>query len=122
MDMSPTSVPAVNCQAVSPLPIIQYGYGLTVFTLLQGLPVKGAYGDQGFAPRAGWTRPGRSAYLLATVNVSHRRVSGAFPVCYADGNVPGHKPIDVSGVCRDRPGTAHSALLFAHRGNGVSFP
>src|SRR5258708_36499726 len=50
MDISPTSVPAVSCQAVSPLPIIQYGYGLTVFTLLQGLPVKGPTGTRGSPP------------------------------------------------------------------------
>src|SRR5215469_12070840 len=70
MDMSPTSVAAVICQALSPEPS-QVGYGITVFT-----------------------PPG--ACFHATVNVSHAGVSRAFPVCYAAGNVPGENGRDVS--------------------------
>src|SRR3974377_2580381 len=62
MDISPTSVAAVICQALSPDPS-QVGYGITVL-LLQGLPaMKGPLGFQGRPPGL-LARPGRSACLI----------------------------------------------------------
>src|SRR6266702_6235003 len=125
MDMRPTSVAAVICQALSPLPTIQYGYGLTVFTLLRGLACEGAMSGTRVAPPGLLACPGRSAYVHATVHVSHGRVSRAFPVCYAAGNVPGQKRGDVSRMYRGgRPACRPPRLLpvTTHYGEGISFP
>src|SRR6185437_5631344 len=73
MDMSPTSVAAVICQALSPDPS-QVGYGITVLLLQGATCMKGLIGFQGRPPGL-LARPGRSACLDATVNVSHARVS-----------------------------------------------
>src|SRR5579864_9259946 len=95
MDMSPTSVAAVICQALSPDPS-QVGYGITVFTPPGATCMKGLSGSRVVVPTGLLARPGRSACFHATVNVSHARVSRAFPVCYAGGNVAGGNARDVS--------------------------
>src|SRR5215471_21387967 len=93
MDMSPTSVAAVICQALSPDPS-QVGYGITVFTPPGATCMKGLSGSR-VAARADLAAPAASC-LHATVNVSHTRVSAGFPVCYAAGNVAGGMRRDVS--------------------------
>src|SRR5487761_3261 len=98
MDISPTSVAAVICQALSPDPS-QVGYGITVLTPLGAPDMKGLSGSR--VPPGLQSRPGRSACFCATINVSHGRVSAAFPVCYASGNVAGRQPRNISGMCHD---------------------
>src|SRR5580693_10168854 len=99
MDISPTSVAAVICQALSP-ELSQVGYGITVFTPPGAPDMKGLSGSR-VTPRACQSRPGRSACFCATVNISHTRVSVAFPVCYASGNAAGGRRLDVSWMYRD---------------------
>src|SRR3984885_7789700 len=57
------------------------------------------------------SRPGHSACFHATLNISHARVSPAFPVCYAVGNVAGGMDRDVSWMCRDVRGFSPFAAL-----------
>src|SRR5580704_14425879 len=84
MDISPTSVAAVNCQELSP-ELSQAGYGLTV----------PPWGNRAFWGPTCWLAPPRPLRIPAR-HVSHARVSGVFLGCYAGGNECGRGYFEMS--------------------------
>ena len=76
MDISPTSVAAVICQALSPDPS-QVGYGITVFTPPGAACMKGLSGSRVAPGLAG--PPGRSACLMQRLMFPMRGFRPHFP-------------------------------------------
>src|SRR5215831_1161668 len=84
IDISPTSVAAVICQALSP-ELRKAGYGFT-------MPPGGTRAFGGPTVRAGSARPLR----IPARHVSHARVSGVFLGCYTAGNECGRRYLEMS--------------------------
>src|SRR6185312_17176287 len=83
MDISPTSVAAVICQALSPA-LSQLGYGFTM--------PPWANRPAGSNVPAGSTRPLR----IPARHMSHARVSRVFPGCYTARNERGGRYLEMS--------------------------
>src|SRR5580700_7248991 len=77
MDMSPTSVAAVICQALSPDPS-QVGYGITVFTPPGATCMKGLSGSR-VAPRAYCPAPAAPPAFMQRLMFPMRGFRGHFP-------------------------------------------
>src|SRR5580698_8545297 len=107
MDISPTSVAAVNCQELSP-ELSQAGYGLT-------MP---PWGNRAFWGPTCWLAPPWPLRIPAR-HVSHTRVSGVFLGCYAAGNECGRGYFEMSWLIAWSARVARfgSAEAGAGRGN-----